>query len=222
MFYNFLWTLLFPAKNIFFIIIKEYNCSSDTDFIYDKCIDYGKNKTIFMHAGAFSTYMANKLSQINYRCIDSGSFAWGREPYSNDFLYSIENLLYKFYYKIDTKLSYKSNNDCDILDSKFVIDNTQPLIFTLNSMDNISYFNLQFNMPIGLYKCTNILYNIKISTNQNCTLFTGFTSIKFDKLYECDAIFDLNKWYISPSFETKEFIIYNVALKIISIGGVYQ
>lgn len=215
----FLGNLLFPAHNIIFVIVKETNCSSDADFIYNSCIDYGKNKPIFMHTGAFATYMANKLSQINYRCIDTGSFQWNREPHSKDFLCSIQNLLYKFNYKINTDLNYKSNNECDILDSGFIIDDNRPLIITqtnVNNTGNDSPFNIHFNLPLYLYKCSNTLCNIKISTNQKCTLFTGVIAVDIDKSYDCDMMFDLNNWHIIPSFETNEFIIYDISMKVLS------
>lgn len=214
--------LLFPAKKIIFIIIKSNTCSIDEDFIYNNCLLYGKNKLILAFAGLFATYLANKISKIqDYRCIDSGSFYWERNIFSKDFIYSIDNIINKFYYKINSNLEYTDNNDFNKLTSCFVLDESKSLDFNLKIESIINpTFKIHFILPSYLKKFNKVKCHICIKTNILFTINTGINILVVDKNISKSLFFDFKKfeWYIEPkNYSVNNIKIEEITLKIIEI-----
>ncbi len=197
--------LLFPAKKITFIIIKDKKCSIDEKFIYDNCILYGKNKLILAFAGLFATYLSSKLSKVEgYRCIDSGSFYWNRTNFSRNFIYSIDNIINKFYYKINSNLEYTDNNDYNKLKDCFILDEFKSLNFNLK-LDSIIIpsFKINFLLPEYMQNFNKIKCQIYIKKNSDLE-YTNNNKLKSCYISDKDTSVDLNlkiESIIKPTFQ---------------------
>jgi hypothetical protein len=219
-------SFLFPCRKITFIVCKESRCSDDEDFIYEKCILFGKGKLTLAFAGLYATKLAYQLSLIeDYQCIDSGSFNFLKESYSFDFLYGIQNILYLFYYTvINSRVNYVIVDDYTSKEPCYVIHDNLPLTINFDLPENklspnSDQFKIHFNLPNYLYQFDTVLCNIHIKTNQRCSLFTGYSLIEFNGDYKDKILFNFKnfKWYITPSFDEKKLIINNCILNIAKI-----